>query len=192
MLARRLSTSAAILFRLAPIFASMACTTPLLAQAPLTMTKAFTPSTVTVGGTATTTITVAVVNPNGFVVNGITFGDAYPTGIVPDQVGVDTCGGNASFNATGWLVDSVTLGAGGSCSVSILAHATTTGQISNTTTLVSGAGVPNGGPGTALLTVLPAASPVPLLSEGMLLLLAMTMAAIAVVRLRDQSHTSPH
>src|SRR5918996_1179729 len=99
---------------------------PLLSQGlPLTMSKSFNPSSVTVGGTATTTMTVTITNPNGFSVSGISFSDTYPAGLVPDQVGAYTCAaGSAIFNASGWAFNNVTLGAGASCSVPMLMHAT--------------------------------------------------------------------
>src|ERR1051326_5048647 len=82
----------------------VACAPPLLAQGlPLTMAKSFTPSTVPVGGTATTTMTVTITNPNGASVTGISFSDTYPAGLVPDSVGAYTCSaGNATFNGSGW------------------------------------------------------------------------------------------
>lgn len=159
---------------------------PLLAQGvPLTMSKSFNPSTVTVGGTATTTMTVTITNPNGFTVSGISFSDTYPAGLVPDQVGAYTCSaGSAVFSGTGWALSNVTLGAGASCSVPMLMHATIPGPITNTTSQVTGTGVPPGGPASATLNAnLPVAS-TPTLSEWMLIVFAMVIAAVAAIRLR--------
>src|ERR1043165_1495481 len=115
---------------------------PLLAQGlPLTMSKTFSPSTVPVGGTSTTTMTVTITNPNSFTVSGISFSDTYPAGLVPDQVGAYTCAaGSAAFGGTGWAFNNVTLGAGASCNVPMLMHATIAGQIVNTTSQVTGTG----------------------------------------------------
>src|SRR5262249_29876210 len=89
--------------------------TPAFSQAPLTISKSFNPSTVVVGGTATTTLTVTVTNPNASSVSGISFSDTYPAGIVPDQVGAFTCSaGSALFNGSGFALNNVTLGAGAS------------------------------------------------------------------------------
>ena len=157
---------------------------PLLAQGlPLTMSKTFNPSTVAVGGTATTTMTVTITNPNGFTVSGISFSDTYPAGLVPDQVGAYTCNaGTAVFTGTGWSLSNVTLGAGSSCNVPVLMHATIVGPITNTTSQVTGTGVPPGGPASATLNSIIRGAPT--LSEWMLVVFAMAMAAVAVIRVR--------
>ncbi len=164
----------------------VAWSSPLLAQGlPLTMSKSFNPSSVTVGGNSTTTMTVTITNPNGFSVSGISFSDSYPAGLVPDQVGAYTCSaGSALFNGSGWSLANVTLGAGASCSVPMLMHASITGQITNVTSPVMGTGVPAGGPASAILNAAAAIPPVPTLSEWMLLALAMTIAVVAAMRIR--------
>jgi hypothetical protein len=145
------------------------------------MSKAFDPATVTVGGTATTTMTVTITNPNGFSVSGIAFSDTYPAGLVPDQVGAYTCNaGSAVFNGSGWALSNVTLGAGASCSVPMLMHATITGPIVNTTSQVTGTGVPPGGPASAILNV---TDSVPALSTWGLGALAMLLAGVAALRI---------
>jgi hypothetical protein len=161
--------------------AVLACA-PLLAQLPITIAKSFDPATVTAGGTATTTMTVTITNPNASSVSGIAFSDTYPAGLVPDAVGNYTCSaGSAVFNGTGWSLSNVTLGAGASCSVPILMHATTAGLIVNTTSQVTGTGIPPGGPAAATLTVAPN---VPTLSGWMLIVLGMTIATTAAIRIR--------
>jgi hypothetical protein len=147
------------------------------------MAKSFSPSTVPVGGTGTTTMTVTITNPNGSSVSGISFSDTYPAGLVPDSVGAYTCSaGSAVFNGSGWALNNVTLGAGASCSVPIIMHATIPGQITNTTSQVTGTGVPPGGPVSATLNV--SAAGVPALSGSMLIVLALTIAAMAAIRIR--------
>jgi hypothetical protein len=161
-----------------------ACAPPLLAQGlALTMAKSFSPSTVPVGGTATTTMTVTITNPNGFSVSGISFSDTYPAGLAPDSVGAYTCSaGSAVFNGSGWALNNVTLGANASCSVPIIMHATITGPITNTTSQVTGTGVPPGGPASATLNVSPLS--IPMLSGWMLLALGVAIAAMSVIRIR--------
>jgi len=166
------------------------CAAPLFAQVafPIAITKDFDPSTVPVGGNATTTMTVTITNPNSFTVTGINFSDTYPAGLDPDQVGAYTCGtlgSTASFAATGWSFTNVTLAAGASCSVPMLMHATVPGAIVNTTSQVTGTGVSPGGPASATLTAVAAADAVPTLSEWSLLLLATAMATIVAIRLRS-------
>lgn len=188
MLARRLfSIRFKAFLGFALILLGMAWTPALFAQSlPLTMTKSFNPSTVAPGGTATTTMTVTITNPNGFTVSGISFSDTYPAGLVPDQVGVYTCSaGSALFSGSGWALNNVTLGAGASCSVPMLMHATILGQITNTTSQVTGTGVPPGGPASAVLNVQApvAAVDLPALNGWVLLLLALVMIAVARVRM---------
>ena len=169
------------------ILVVLASAPPLLAQGlPLTMSKSFNPSTVTVGGTGTTTMTVTITNPNAFTVSGISFSDTYPAGLVPDQVGAYTCSaGSAVFTGSGWALNNVTLGAGASCNVPMLMHATITGPITNTTSQVTGTGVPPGGPASATLNVIAAvAAGIPTLSGWMLIVFAMTIAAAAAIRIR--------
>ena len=149
----------------------------------LTMSKGFSPSTVAVGGSQTTTMTVTVTNPNSFTVTGISFSDTYPAGLAPDLIGSYTCGpGSASFNGSGWAFSGVTLGPGASCQVPILMHATTVGPITNTTSSVTGTGVPTGGPASAVLTVL---TTIPALSRWALLGLAAALAGIAALKFRS-------
>ena len=174
-----------VLRRLMPLMlVVLVCAPPLLAQGlPLTMSKSFLPSTVPVGGTSTTVMNVTITNPNSFSVTGISFSDLYPPGLAPDQVGNYTCSaGSALFNGSGWSLNNVTLGAGASCSVPIMMHATISGQIVNTTSQVTGTGVPSGGPASAILNV--SALTVPTLSGWMLIALAITIAAMAVIRIR--------
>jgi hypothetical protein len=60
-------------------------------------------------------------------------------------------------------------------------HATIAGQITNTTSQVTGTGVPPNGPASAILNV---STVVPTLSGWMLIILAMTIAAVAAIRIR--------
>lgn len=147
---------------------------------PLTMSKAFSPSTVVPGGS--TTMTVTITNPNASTVTGISFSDTYPAGLVPDLVGSYNCGpGSASFNSSGWAFSGVTLAPGASCQVPMLMHATTLGTIVNTTSSVTGTGVPTGGPASATLNVV---SNIPALSQWTLIALAMALAAVAALRFK--------
>ena len=170
-------------FPITAIILLIAGATPLFAQSvALTMAKSFNPSTVQVNS-QTTTMTVTITNPNSFTVTGIAFSDTYPAGLVPNVVGAYTCSpGSALFTGTGWAFSGVTLAPGGSCSVPMIMHATIAGAIVNTTSQVTGTGVPAGGPASATLNaVIPRG---PTLSYSMLLLLATAMVVIAAVRLR--------
>jgi hypothetical protein len=185
MLAWRLPGNATTHLVLSTLIVVLALAPPLAAQQALTIAKSFNPSTVVVGGTATTTMTVTITNPNVTSVNGIIFGHTYPPGLVPDSVGAYTCNaGSAVFTGTGWSLGNVTLGAGASCSVPILMHSTTTGPITNMTSQVTGTGVPAGGPASAILN---AVTPVPMLSGWMLAVLVIAIATISVFLLRDRA-----
>lgn len=147
----------------------------------LTLSKGFSPSTI--GATGTTTMTVTVTNPNSVTVTGIAFSDTYPAGLVPNVVGSYTCGpGSALFNGSGWAFSGVTLGPGASCQVPIVMHATTLGLITNTTSSVTGTGVPTGGPASATLNV---ATEIPALSRWALLGLAVVLAGIAALNFKS-------
>jgi hypothetical protein len=61
-------------------------------------------------------------------------------------------------------------------------HATTGGPITNTTSQVTGTGVPPGGPASATLTV--TAQAVPTLSAWMLVAFAIAIATLATIRLK--------
>lgn len=191
MLAKRLPV-AATLRLLISIAALLLSCAPHVIQAqglPLTMATSFSPSTVVVGGTSTTTMTVTVTNPNGFSVSGIAFSDTYPAGLVVDQIGAYTCAaGSAVFNGAGWSMGSVTLGAGASCSVPVRMHGTIIGSITNVTSQVTGTGVPPGGPASAVLNVTAApAAVVPTLSGWMLVFLAIGIATICVISIRNRT-----
>ena len=157
------------------------CASQLSAQSlALTMSKGFSPSTI--GANGTTTMTVTITNPNSFTVTGISFSDTYPAGLVPNVVGAYTCGpGSASFNGSGWAFSGVTLGPGASCQVPMLMHATTLGSIVNTTSSITGTGVPTGGPASATLNVV---TDVPALSRWALLGLAAVLAGIAALKFK--------
>lgn len=130
-----------------------------------------------------------------FPISGIAFSDTYPAGLVADQVGAYTCNaGSALFTGSGWSLSNVTLGAGASCSVPMLMHATTIGQITNTTSQVTGTGVPPGGPASAVLSVLAPSIPVatPALTQWGLALLALMLAVFAMVRIRHAIRSSPY
>ena len=127
---------------------------------PLTISKSFSPPTVTLNGTSTATITVT--NPNGFSVPNVQFSDTMPAGIqLVTQIGgtcstLATGGGTFSFNPGAGTFSSTSnvLAAGQSCSIVFQVSGTVLGAHVNMTSLVTGTGVPSGGPASATLTVL--------------------------------------
>src|SRR5436190_3564802 len=133
---------------------------------PLTISKSFSPPTVTLNGTSTATITVT--NPNGFSVPNVQFSDTMPAGIqLVTQIGgtcstLATGGGTFSFNPGAGTFSSTSnvLTAGQSCTIAVQVSGTVLGAHVNTTSQVTGTGTPSGGPATATLTV-EAATPTP-------------------------------
>jgi hypothetical protein len=146
----------------------------------LTITKDFSPSVVTLNDTSTGTITVT--NPNAVTdfelgtVSNVQFSDTMPAGIqLVTQIGgtcstLATGGGTFSINPGAGTFSSTSnvLAAGQSCTIAVQVSGTALGDHVNMTSLVTGTGVPSGGPASATLTVLaptpPTSTPSPTLT----------------------------
>jgi hypothetical protein len=119
------------------------------------LSAAFTPATVTVGGTKTTSFVVTVTNPNSSTVSHIAFSNTYPAGLVEDVISADSCTTGAShFTSTGFSISDGTLAAGASCQEGVTMHATTTGRIVDTTNSVTSSQTAEGAVASATLDVL--------------------------------------
>jgi uncharacterized repeat protein (TIGR01451 family) len=124
---------------------------------PPTLTKAFAPSTVPVGGT--TRLTFTLTNPNPTVgLSRITFSDPFPGGlaVAANPSVINTCGGVPSVGPFALAVAyaNASLPPGGSCTFSVNVTAGSAGVKTNTTTIISSsAGI--GSPATGTLTVNP-------------------------------------
>jgi hypothetical protein len=131
-----------------------------------TIAKAFSPSTIALGGNSTVTFTLT--NRNGLALTGVAFSDAYPAGLVnatPLTVGGSCAGvthtavaGGGTFDVTGGTIPAATLpgGPAGSCTITVLVTATSAGNLDNATGGVTSAQTSDGaGPpsNTATLTV---------------------------------------
>jgi hypothetical protein len=122
-----------------------------------TISKAFSPSTILVGGTSTLSFTIN--NPNMSQSQaGIFFRDMFPAGMqvaaVPNAT--NTCGGifTAPAGATVVRLNGGTLAVGASCSLSVLVKGTMAGMLPNTTgQIVSNPGGTGATSNTATLTV---------------------------------------
>ena len=133
-------------------------TATLTVTSPPTVSKAFSPTSIGVGGTSTLTLTIS--NPNGgTALTGVAVSDTFPSGVkvasTPNSS--NTCNGTLSGATAGSGAISLTGGtvdAGGSCAISVDVTATSAGGKDNTTGAVSST---NGGTGTtsntATLTV---------------------------------------
>lgn len=117
------------------------------------MSATFRPSTVAVGGTSSTTLSVTITNPNAIALSGISVSNAYPMGLAYDGSGNSTCGGNSIFTSSGWSLSGVVLAAHASCVTSVEMHGTAVGMAVETTGLVSAVQTGSGGVATATLNV---------------------------------------
>lgn len=155
-----------------------------------TITKSFNPAVVNLNGNSTATITVT--NPNPVTpLTTVSFSDIMPAGI--DLI--TQTGGTCSTPATGggmftinpgtetFSSTSTVLAGGQSCTITVLVRGSAVGVHLNTTSPVTSANAPPGGPASATLTVI-AAGDGPTLSGWMLIVLAVSLAAVAAIKLR--------
>ena len=122
-----------------------------------TLTKAFTPATISVGGTSALSFTVT--NPNGTPLTGIAFSDTFPAGVAvatPNGL-TGSCGGGsiaAVAGGSGMALSAATLGPSASCTFQINVTASTAGTKVNSTSVITSNEAPvPGAPATATLTV---------------------------------------
>jgi hypothetical protein len=109
-----------------------------VAPLPPTLSAAFTPATVTVGGSNTTSFVVTVTNPNSSTLTGIAYSETLPAGLVRDSISADSCKtAIREFSLTGFNIFRVTLAAGASCQEGFAVHASVSGQITDTTSTVT-------------------------------------------------------
>lgn len=128
------------------------------AQSPPTINKSFSPSTISVGGVSTLTVTLTNPNP-ATILTGINFTDTLPAGLVlniPSGL-TSNCGGVA-VAATGPPAtlsgSGGTLAGGGSCAITVNVTSTVAGPKVNTTGAVTSTEGGTGGTATATLDVL--------------------------------------
>jgi uncharacterized repeat protein (TIGR01451 family) len=130
-----------------------------LAQAPATITKSFSPSTIELNGTSIMTVTVT--NPNGTPLTTVAFSDTMPAGLAL----ITQTGGTCSTPATGGGMFSINPGAGTfsststvlapaqSCNITVQVRGIATGLITNTTSTVTSNEAGPGGPASANIQV---------------------------------------
>jgi len=135
--------------------ATLTVTSGPLLNAP-TVTKAFSPSSVTAGGTSQMTITLT--NPNAQAITSVQFADTYPNGMANATSGVvvsNSCGGTltADSNDSTATLANGTVPANGSCSVVVNVISTALGNLVNNTGSIASANANNGANASATLTV---------------------------------------
>jgi uncharacterized repeat protein (TIGR01451 family) len=122
---------------------------------PPTVTKAFAPSAVSVGGTSQMTITLA--NNDTDPITGLKFTDNYPAGMANAASGVvvsNTCGAlTATPNDTATALTDGTIPANGKCSIVINVVGIAVGQPENHTGPVTSDNAQDGADAGAILTV---------------------------------------
>ena len=155
---------------------------------PPTVTKAFSPASIPVGGVSRLTITVSNANAAAITLTAV-LTDTLPSGVLvaPTPNPTTTCGGAVTAAAGG---STVTLATGstipaGSCTIAVNVTAAAAGSFVNT--IPAGALQTNSGnnaaPATAPLAVTTAV-PVPTLPQAFVLMLALGLTAVGYVRLR--------
>lgn len=123
---------------------------------PPAITKSFAPTTIDVGGVSTLAIVVSNPAGNPAALNGVSFTDTYPSGLVnaaSPTASINCTAGSSAGTLTGGGAGTGSVGmsgasiaAGGSCTVSINVTSSAAGSYSNTTSTVTSS---NGGTGPA-------------------------------------------
>jgi Domain of unknown function DUF11 len=152
---------------LIPIFAA--------AVFPPTITKSFSPPTVSVNQTSLMAITIT--NPNTSDLTGARLDDFFPAGLVNIGAATTTCpSGSVTITSTPpHLVFFGTIPANGSCTITTLVESFTPGSYENLTGNLFSSGPSSLFGGDAILAVVPS---IPTMSPKLLLLLALVLAAI--------------
>ena len=96
----------------------------------ITVGKSFSPSTISVGGTSTLTITLRNANNSVAQVIG-SFTDYLPSGVVTTATFGNTCGGTVSVNASSVTLTGGSIPANGSCTVTVTVQAQCAGTFDN-------------------------------------------------------------
>lgn len=131
---------------------------------PATIGKSFSPNTINVNGVSQMSIVVSNPANNAAAVNGVTFSDTYPAGMVnatpaspavtctPGSSAGTLIGGVAGGNTIG-LSSGATLAVGGSCTVTVNVTSAATGNYSNTTSATNSTNAGSSTGATAVLSV---------------------------------------
>ncbi len=135
-------------------------TATLTVAPPVTITKAFAPSSITAGGTSTLTVTLANTASGAAALTGVTLTDTLPSGVTVASTpgAATTCGGTASATAGGstLVLTGGSLGAGATCTMSVTVTATVPNTYTNTipaNALGTTQGITNAAPASANLTI---------------------------------------
>jgi len=112
-----------------------ACTVQPVTPFPPTLSKDFSPATITAGGASTLTITLS--NADGTVASSASLTDTLPLGVVVNGSASTTCGGTVSAGTSSVTLTGGSIPANGSCTVTVPVAAASAGSYINS--LVAGA-----------------------------------------------------
>jgi uncharacterized repeat protein (TIGR01451 family) len=139
------------------------------AQVPPTIVASFNPSTVPLGPSNPTILTVTITNPNATPLTNVAFSNTVPAGLTLVTQTGGTCGtlatgggmftinpGTGTFSST-----SVALAPAQSCDISVRMYATISGEIVDTTSTVTSNEAPPAEPAMAILN-----APTPVRLQG--------------------------
>ena len=129
---------------------------------PPTVAKAFSPVSISAGGSSTLTITLS--NANATAATGASFTDSLPSGLSATGTATTTCGGTASTTSSTVTLTGGSIPAAGSCTVTVSVNAPLAGSFVNSLAVgaLTTSNGSNAGPAVATLTVnTVTAAPVP-------------------------------
>jgi len=121
-----------------------------------TVSMAFSSSTITVGGTGVTTLTVQITNPNqAAALSGIALSSSNPSGLIADTIVSNRCGGSLSItdSGAGFSLSRGMLTAEATCTMAVSMHASAAADYTVTTSQVTSN---EGGTGLAVSATLTA------------------------------------
>jgi uncharacterized repeat protein (TIGR01451 family) len=131
---------------------------------PAVISKSFSPATIDVNGVSQMSIVVSNPANNPAAINGVTFSDTYPSGLVnasPANPAIACTAGSTAGTLSGGVAGGNTIGmssgatlaVGGNCTITVNVTSGSTGNYSNTTSATSSTNAGSGTGSTAVLSV---------------------------------------
>lgn len=131
---------------------------------PAVISKSFSPNTIDVNGVSQLRIVVSNPASNPAAINGATFSDNYPVGLVnaaPANPTLSCTSGSSAGTLTGGVAGGTSIGmgpgatlaAGGSCTITVNVTSTTANNYTNTTSATNSSNAGSGSPSTSVLSV---------------------------------------
>ena len=131
---------------------------------PAVISKSFSPNTIDLNGVSQLRIVVSNPVSNPAAINGVTFSDTYPSGLInaiPSNPAISCTAGSTAGTLTGGIAGGnsigmnpgATLAPGGSCTITVNVTSATANNYSNTTSAISSTNAGTGTGSTAVLSV---------------------------------------